>query len=77
LSYLPSTFFQKRKALEKTLKQWVLQSIGNLHETSKGSRLADVLFEKLDSDLTGFSGLLLFQLNSGLPDFHGKWFVGI
>jgi len=42
--------------MEKTLKQWVLQSIGNVHETAKGSQLADDLFEKLDSELTGLSG---------------------
>ena len=43
--------------MEKTLKQRVLQSIGNVHETSKGSQLAEDLFEKMDTDLTGFSGL--------------------
>ena len=42
--------------MEKTLKQWVLQSIGNVHETAKGSRLADDLFEKLDTELTALSG---------------------
>ncbi len=44
--------------MEKTLKQWVLQSIGNVHEIAKGSQLADGLFEKLDTDLTGLSGYL-------------------
>ena len=42
--------------MEKTLKQWVLQSIGIVHETAKGSQLADDLFDKLDSDLTRLSG---------------------
>ena len=43
--------------MEKTLKQWVLQSIGNVHETAKESRLADDLFEKMDADLIGLFGL--------------------
>ena len=40
----------KKKTMEKNLKQWVLQSIGNVHETSKGSQLAEKLFEQMDTD---------------------------
>ena len=43
--------------MENVLKQRVLQSIKNVHETSKGRQLADELFEHMDTDLTGFSGL--------------------
>lgn len=42
--------------MEKNLKQRVLQSIENVHEIAKGSRLAEDLFEKLDCDLTELSG---------------------
>ncbi len=41
--------------MEKNLKQRVLQSIGNVHETAKGSQLAEDLFEKLDNDLNGLA----------------------
>ena len=42
--------------MEKTSKLWVLQSIGNVHEAAKGSQLADDLFKKMDTQLTGLSG---------------------
>jgi hypothetical protein len=42
--------------MEKNLKQWVLQSIVNVHETANGSQLANDFLEKLDTDLTGHSG---------------------
>lgn len=41
--------------MEKTKKQRVLQSIGNVYKAAKGSKLTDDLFEKIDADLTELS----------------------
>ena len=59
--------------MEKTLKQWVLQSIGNVHETAKGSRLADDLFENLDTDCTWLSGY--FKVSKMQVFFFANVFV--